>query len=144
MNLNVAIKFTNKHSELQDVKAEASVMRELAGSPYFPFFYGVYDIKHIIMEYVGGHSLRELLSDTYTVNHWREICMDLTRGLSVLHDKNILHNDLHPGNIMIRNLRYVRIIDFGKATLISDPVTYNIKLGSKTQERLQQVSSSWI
>ena len=38
-----------------------------------------------------------------------------------MHDKGILYNDHNSRNIL-RNKEYVKIIDFGNATLVSDPL----------------------
>ena len=52
-------------------------------------------------------------------------------AVKYMHDKGILHNDLHPRNILIRDNQYIKIEDFGKATLMENPVVYNMAPGSK-------------
>ena len=56
-----------------------------------------------------------------------------------MHLCGFLHNDIHPGNIMIRDVQYVKLIDFGKVTLLDDPVTYCIKVGSPKHERYNRI-----
>ncbi|KAJ8580372.1 kinase-like protein [Rhizopogon salebrosus TDB-379] len=41
-------------------------------------------------------------------------------GLYYLHSKNVVHGDLHPGNILIDNLGNPRLTDFGLATVVED------------------------
>ena len=45
-----------------------------------------------------------------------------------------MHNDLHSRNIL-QKYKYVKIIDFGKETLIDDPVVYKIRKGSVKHKR---------
>lgn len=43
------------------------------------------------------------------------ICIKLARGLHEAHAAGIIHRDIHPGNIMIRENGEPVIIDFGLA-----------------------------
>ncbi len=45
-----------------------------------------------------------------------------------MHSRQILYNDIKADNVVVANT--AKIIDFGKATLISKPVVYNIVPGS--------------
>ena len=47
----------------------------------------------------------------------------------------LLHNDIHCSNVLINETFIPKIIDFGNATLIDAPITYNIENGSKESER---------
>jgi uncharacterized RDD family membrane protein YckC len=75
----------------------------------------------IIMEYVSGPSLRDLLiAEPQGVGQQkaaffvREIC----KGLGYLHDRGIVHRDLKPGNIFYEE-GYVKIGDYGLSKFIS-------------------------
>lgn len=46
------------------------------------------------------------------------------RALESLHDAGYVHCDVKPANIMIDRLGYVRLIDYGRATLINERVTF--------------------
>lgn len=139
MRQNVAIKTFKDNCSRADVLAEASVLREMSGHPQFPYFFGLVEPRKLLMEYIGSEttspSLRAVLRNGIVFSHWKGVCMDLVRALKELHNRGILHNDLHPGNILIRELKYVKLIDFGKSTLIEDPVTYKIKPGSEKHKR---------
>lgn len=77
------------------------------------------DNYYIVMEYIDGPSLKDVLSsrpvlgDELTLLIAREICM----GLDHAHQHGIVHRDIKPANIMITNEGQVKITDFGLAKL---------------------------
>ncbi|MBN2301241.1 MAG: protein kinase [Lentisphaerae bacterium] len=52
------------------------------------------------------------------------ILRSILRGLETLHAANFLHYDIKPGNIMIDRLGYVKIVDFGRAVLAGEKLTF--------------------
>ena len=87
------------------------------------------------MEYIDGETLSEIVKNKVSFQDWKGECSDLVRTLENLHNHGNLHNDLHSRSIILRNYKYVTIIVFGKATLIDDPVEYNIRKGSVKHKR---------
>ncbi|HEY2842835.1 MAG TPA: protein kinase, partial [Bryobacteraceae bacterium] len=93
-----------------------------------PHLVTIFDVKYnaegrpfVIMEYVSGPSLRQLLDESpaglgtqKTAFFLREI----GKGLTFLHDCGIVHRDLKPGNIFFEN-GYVKIGDYGLSKAIS-------------------------
>lgn len=73
------------------------------------------DHAHIAMEYLSGGDLKqkiqEGINDRDAVNYLRQIAS----ALSEIHKVGILHRDLKPGNIMLRDNGSVALIDFGLA-----------------------------
>jgi tetratricopeptide (TPR) repeat protein len=71
----------------------------------------------IVMEYVEGESLKDLLEDRTTLplsqilNLVKQACL----GLDYAHRKGILHRDIKPGNILVDREGIVKITDFGLA-----------------------------
>ncbi|MHC4941017.1 MAG: serine/threonine-protein kinase, partial [Planctomycetota bacterium] len=66
----------------------------------------VHEGKHhhfMVMEYVQGKSLRELLNDLGKVPEalLREIALQTVAGLAAIHAGDIVHRDLKPENILI-------------------------------------------
>ncbi|MBN1510451.1 MAG: serine/threonine protein kinase [Phycisphaerae bacterium] len=75
----------------------------------------------IIMEYVGGPSLRDLLvaePNGLGVQKAAFFLRELAKGLSYLHDRGIVHRDLKPGNVFYDD-GYVKIGDYGLSKFIS-------------------------
>lgn len=75
----------------------------------------------IIMEYVNGPSLRDLLiaePGGLGVQKASFFAREIGKGLSYLHERGIIHRDLKPGNIFYEE-GYVKIGDYGLSKFIS-------------------------
>ncbi len=46
------------------------------------------------------------------------------RGIEALHDAGYVHGDVKPSNIMCDKLGYVKMVDYGRATLIDEKVSF--------------------
>lgn len=56
------------------------------------------------------------------------ILRNVLRGIAILHDNGFIHGDIKPTNIMVNIQGTVKLVDFGRAARIGEPV--NILLGS--------------
>lgn len=56
------------------------------------------------------------------------IMRHVLRGLETLHNHGFLHADVKPGNIMLDRIGYAKLVDFGRAVRINEPMS--ILLGS--------------
>jgi serine/threonine protein kinase/ankyrin repeat protein len=77
---------------------------------------GVY---YIVMEYVDGVSLRELIRSVQVQP--REVLgmiPQICEALQYAHDQGFVHRDIKPGNILINRQGRVKIADFGLAKLL--------------------------
>lgn len=94
-----------------------------ASSLSHPNIVEVYDVGedngqyYIVMEYIDGKHLKELLKKRgkLTVSEVIDIMLQITDGMSVAHDSYIIHRDIKPQNIMIQENGVVKITDFGIA-----------------------------
>ena len=73
---------------------------------------------YIRMDYIDGDSLEAFVAqhpDYFKEKgHRKQFCDELFSALSYLHDKNMLHLDLKPSNILITNKgHHVKLIDLG-------------------------------
>ncbi|MFP4497499.1 MAG: tetratricopeptide repeat protein [Vulcanimicrobiota bacterium] len=80
------------------------------------------DIYHIVMEYVNGSTLRELIEERseikdIDINYMAEIFLDILEAMAYAHSKKIVHRDIKPDNIMLTRDGRVKVMDFGLAVL---------------------------
>ncbi|MEX2281314.1 MAG: serine/threonine-protein kinase [Gemmatimonadota bacterium] len=78
-------------------------------------------IPYIIMEYVDGRTLADLLEarGPLALDEVRRILASIASALAAAHRKNIVHRDVRPGNaILEEETRRVVLMDFGIAALI--------------------------
>jgi hypothetical protein len=96
-----------------------------------PHLVTIFDVKQpadttdghpiVIMEYVSGPSLRELLDEAPSGLGEQKAAFflrEIGKGLTYLHDCGIVHRDLKPANIFYEN-GYVKIGDYGLSKAIS-------------------------
>lgn len=81
------------------------------------------DFCYLIMDYINGYSL-SLLESYKVLQHKTYDCLfylsNLLLILEHLKSKSIVHRDIKLNNIMIDESGYLKLIDFGLATIIKD------------------------
>jgi hypothetical protein len=73
------------------------------------------DHAHIAMEYLSGGDLKERLAAGIPVARAVDFTRQIASALAEVHKVGILHRDLKPGNVMLRDDDSVALIDFGLA-----------------------------
>jgi serine/threonine-protein kinase len=74
------------------------------------------DTYFIVMEYVEGESLAELVArGPLGVSRAVEIASAAAAGLGYAHAGGVVHRDIKPGNILLAATRGVKVTDFGVA-----------------------------
>jgi eukaryotic-like serine/threonine-protein kinase len=87
----------------------------------------------IVMEYVEGRSLAEVLHDEGRLHPDRaaEVMSDMAAALGFAHRNGVVHRDVKPGNVLIDTDGQVKVADFGIARALSDTSDQNLtKTGS--------------
>jgi eukaryotic-like serine/threonine-protein kinase len=79
-------------------------------------------VPYIVMEFVEGRTLRDLLRDDRRLLPERaaEITDGVLRALDYSHRNGIVHRDIKPGNVMLTRSGEVKVMDFGIARAVSD------------------------
>ncbi|MFN8129649.1 MAG: Stk1 family PASTA domain-containing Ser/Thr kinase [Candidatus Nanopelagicales bacterium] len=79
-------------------------------------------VPYIVMEYVDGHTLRELMSSGRRLLPERalEIMDGVLSALDYSHAHGIIHRDIKPGNVMLTRNGDVKVMDFGIARAVAD------------------------
>ena len=76
---------------------------------------------YIVMEYVEGKTLKSLIKKrgALTLPEVIDIMQQLTSAISCAHDSNIIHRDIKPQNVLIKEDGIVKITDFGIAMALN-------------------------
>jgi len=79
-------------------------------------------VPFIVMEYVEGHTVRELLGEgeAVPIPEAVEITTGVLDALEYSHRAGIVHRDIKPGNIMLTQAGAVKVMDFGIARAVED------------------------
>jgi beta-lactam-binding protein with PASTA domain/predicted Ser/Thr protein kinase len=79
-------------------------------------------IPYIVMEYVEGRTLREILREGRKVLPERalEVVAEVLGALDYSHRAGIVHRDIKPANVMLTPKGSVKVMDFGIARAIAD------------------------
>src|SRR5919199_3828499 len=74
-------------------------------------------LPYIVMEYVDGHTLREIVKTQGPLSQQRviEVMADVCAALDFSHKHGIIHRDVKPANIMINTAGGGQGVDFGDA-----------------------------
>ena len=82
-------------------------------------------VAYIVMEYIDGPSLRQLITATpLRRNLAINIALDICRGLIAAHGQNIIHRDIKPQNILLTSDETAKISDFGVARILEASTDY--------------------
>jgi eukaryotic-like serine/threonine-protein kinase len=129
----VAIK-TLRSDLARDPTFQARFRREAqsAASLNHPSVIAVYDtgedtmdnnpVPYIVMEYVEGRTLRDVLQDEHRLAPDRALQMTdgILRALDYSHRGGIVHRDIKPANVMLTTSGEVKVMDFGIARALAD------------------------
>ena len=143
LGITVAAKVMNKERSPKNIiLAEVIVGMALSAHPNFPYCFGLLNSDTILMELFRTNNnasfdvcptLSKKLRTGIVAKELKQICHAVLTAISFMHLKQLLHNDLKADNIVLAGT--VKIIDFGKATMASNPVIYNVRPGTTINEK---------
>ncbi len=99
-----------------------------------PNIVGVYDwgeadgTYFIVMEYVDGRTLSEILRDEGPLHPDRvaDVGSDVAAALGFAHRNGVVHRDVKPGNVLVTQAGQVKVADFGIARAITANADENL------------------
>ncbi|HMG41034.1 MAG TPA: protein kinase [Acidimicrobiales bacterium] len=82
------------------------------------------DVCYVATVWVDGRGLREVVPlDPATTFAY---VLGIAQGLSALHERDLMHRDLHPGNVVVDGSGQAVLIDFGSTRPADGPMTTTV------------------
>jgi len=149
LDIDVAIKLlppylANDRRGIENLKAEAVSAISLTHSNIMRLhtFEDHPDAKFLVMEYIDGHNLDDLLQQRperrFSEEEVVEVAKQVCDALVCAHGENIIHRDIKPSNVMLDSKGRVKVTDFGIARVIKD--SYSRTTGQITSGTLLYMS----
>ena len=84
-------------------------------------FFSENNTAYIVMEYLEGFTLKEYLNggNVFSMKAILQIMAPLFDSLELVHQRNLIHRDISPDNIMVLTNGKTKLMDFGSAREIS-------------------------
>ncbi|HWY73322.1 MAG TPA: serine/threonine-protein kinase, partial [Burkholderiaceae bacterium] len=99
---------------------EARIVSTLSHPNIVPLYDAFEDagVSYLVFEYVEGQSLADLIRQSGKLETGRAvvIAIALAQAVAYAHERNIVHRDIKPGNVMITRDGVPRLMDFGIAS----------------------------
>ncbi|MGI5400580.1 Stk1 family PASTA domain-containing Ser/Thr kinase [Streptomyces sp. CA-135486] len=93
-------------------------------------------VQYIVMEYVPGRSLRELIRESAAADGAMPLSTALAMTAAVLdalacsHERGLIHRDIKPANVMVTDDGTVKVMDFGIARALQSDATAMTRTGT--------------
>jgi serine/threonine-protein kinase len=80
------------------------------------------DGPYLVLEYLGGGSLRDLLDRGVRLTHSQaaHLGTEVAQGLAYAHARGLVHRDIKPANLLFDEEGRVRVADFGVARALAE------------------------
>lgn len=135
----VAIKvLKQEYSEDRNFVTKFRIEAQSAAGLEHPNIVNIYDVGNaddlyfIVMEYVEGITLKTYIEKKgqLSFKEAESIAIQVARGIEAAHNKNIIHRDIKPQNIIISTEGKVKVTDFGIAKAASTNTISSDVMGS--------------
>lgn len=140
-------------SELEKYRERFYREAKAAGKLLHPGIVTVFDVGHtseeipfIVMEYVEGRTLYEILKDeNLEADEVQRLAVEILEALAFAHSRGIVHRDVKPANVLVTEDRRIKIMDFGIAHVVGSELTQAEDiLGSPNYMAPEQLSKGTI
>lgn len=149
----VAIKVLKpEFSEDRGFVAKFRTEAQSAAGLEHPNIVNIYDVgseeglHYIVMEYVEGITLKTYIEKKGQLSFKEavSIAIQVARGIEAAHNKQIIHRDIKPQNIMISTEGKVKVMDFGIARAATSNTIHSDVMGSVHYSSPEQARNGFI
>ena len=106
------------------------------------------DINYIVMEYIDGKTLKEVIKESGRIEYSRAItiAIQIAKALECAHKNNIIHRDVKPQNILVTKEGLIKVTDFGiaRASTLNTITNSNKVVGSAHYFSPEQAKGSLV
>jgi serine/threonine-protein kinase len=90
------------------------------------------DVFYLVMEYVPGRNLRQLLSDQGPLAPKQALALiyAVVEGLAAAHRAGLVHRDIKPENVLLSDSGQIKVADFGLARAATASTSTGLTLGT--------------
>lgn len=132
LDRDVAIKMLRENFD-SETEVVSNFIREARSSASLvhPNVVSVYDVSeydgsnYMVMELVDGKTLKEYIKISKRLP-WQEACnyaIQIGQGIQAAHERNIIHRDIKPQNIIMDSSNTLKVTDFGIAKAVEGEMT---------------------
>lgn len=127
----VALKLPIRNCLRADLEPRFARERDILASLEHPHIARLYDagtdpngVSYLSMEYVQGQPLTEWCdSRVLGIDARLELFLQILEAVQYAHEKQVIHGDLKPSNILVTDSHQVRLLDFGVSRLLETEET---------------------
>jgi serine/threonine protein kinase/tetratricopeptide (TPR) repeat protein len=124
---DVAIKLLKRGTDTDEVLRRFQEERRILARLDHPNIAGMLDagetpdgLPYFVMEYVAGVPITDYVRDKkLSVAQRLELFLRVCEAVQVAHEQRVVHRDLKPGNIFVRNDGEPKLLDFGIAKVLA-------------------------
>ena len=150
---NVAVKvLKNEYSEDMNFLTKFRTEAQAAAGLENPNIVNIYDVgnenkmHYIVMEYVEGITLKTYIEKKEKLGYKEaiSIAIQTCNGIRAAHNKNIIHRDIKPQNIIISTEGKVKVTDFGIARAATSNTINSDVMGSVHYTSPEQARNGYV
>ena len=125
LDRSVALKFLRRETASELDTAHIAGEAKAASALNHPNIVTIHEVVQsegcsaIVMELVQGSSLAKLRGTSLRIDEVLSIGAQVAKALAAAHANGIIHGDIKPENIMLRDDGYVKVLDFGLARRVT-------------------------